>query len=82
MSLVGPRPPIQYEVDAYKDWHMKRLYIRPGITGLWQVSGRNRLSFDQMVQLDIAYIEQWSLWTDVKILVRTVPVVLHLDQAF
>ena len=82
MSLVGPRPPIQYEVDAYKDWHMKRLYIRPGITGLWQVSGRNRLSFDQMVQLDIAYIEQWSLWTDIKILFRTIPVVLHLDQAF
>lgn len=82
MSLVGPRPPIQYEVDAYKDWHMKRLYIRPGLTGLWQVSGRNRLSFDQMVQLDIAYIEQWSLWTDVKILIRTIPVVLHLDQAF
>ncbi len=82
MSLVGPRPPIQYEVDAYKDWHMKRLYIRPGITGLWQVSGRNRLSFDQMVQLDIAYIEQWSLWTDVKILFRTIPVVLHLEQAF
>ncbi len=82
MSLVGPRPPIQYEVDAYKDWHMKRLYIRPGLTGLWQVSGRNRLSFDQMVQLDIAYIEQWSLWTDIKILFRTIPVVLHLDQAF
>ncbi len=82
MSLVGPRPPIQYEVDAYKDWHMKRLYIRPGLTGLWQVSGRNRLTFDQMVQLDIAYIEQWSLWTDIKILFRTIPVVLHLDQAF
>lgn len=82
MSLVGPRPPIQYEVDEYKDWHMKRLYIRPGITGLWQVSGRNRLSFDQMVQLDIAYIEQWSLWMDLKILFRTIPVVLHLDQAF
>lgn len=82
MSLVGPRPPIQYEVDAYKDWHMKRLYIRPGITGLWQVSGRNRLSFDQMVRLDIAYIEQWSLWLDVKIMVKTVPVLLHLDQAY
>ena len=82
MSLVGPRPPIQYEVDAYKDWHMKRLYIRPGMTGLWQVSGRNRLTFDQMVQLDIAYIEQWNLRTDIKILFRTIPVVLHLDQAF
>lgn len=82
MSLVGPRPPIQYEVDEYKDWHMKRLYIRPGITGLWQVSGRNRLSFDQMVQLDIAYIEQWSLWQDIKIVIKTIPVFLHLDQAY
>jgi lipopolysaccharide/colanic/teichoic acid biosynthesis glycosyltransferase len=61
---------------------MKRLYIRPGITGLWQVSGRNRLSFDQMVRLDIAYIEQWSLWLAVKIMVKTVPVLLHLDQAY
>ncbi|NCB64359.1 MAG: undecaprenyl-phosphate glucose phosphotransferase, partial [Clostridia bacterium] len=62
--------------------HMKRLYIRPGITGLWQVSGRNRLSFDQMVQLDIAYIEQWSLWQDIKIIIKTIPVFLHLDQAY
>ncbi|MCC6142703.1 MAG: sugar transferase [Candidatus Hydrogenedentes bacterium] len=82
MSLVGPRPPIQYEVDEYQDWHMKRLHIRPGITGLWQVSGRNRLSFDQMVQLDIAYIEQWSLWLDLKILIKTVPVLLKIDQSF
>lgn len=82
MSLVGPRPPIPYEVDEYQEWHLKRLHIRPGITGLWQVSGRSRLSFDQMVQLDIAYIEQWSLWFDIKILFRTVPVVLHLDQAY
>ncbi|HEO71778.1 MAG TPA: sugar transferase, partial [Candidatus Hydrogenedentes bacterium] len=57
MTLVGPRPPIPYEVDEYQDWHMRRLHIRPGITGLWQVSGRNRLSFDEMVQLDIHYIE-------------------------
>jgi exopolysaccharide biosynthesis polyprenyl glycosylphosphotransferase len=82
MSLVGPRPPIQYEVDEYQDWHMKRLHIRPGITGLWQVSGRNRLSFDQMVQLDIAYIEQWSLWLDLKILIKTIPVLLKIDQSF
>lgn len=82
MSLVGPRPPIQYEVDEYKDWHMKRLHIRPGITGLWQVSGRNRLSFDQMVELDIMYIEDWSLWRDISILFRTIPVVLKIDQSF
>ncbi len=82
MSLVGPRPPIQYEVDEYKDWHNKRLLIRPGITGLWQVSGRNRLSFDEMVKLDIMYIEQWSLWFDIKILLKTIPVILKIDQSF
>lgn len=82
MSLVGPRPPIQYEVDEYQDWHLKRLHIRPGITGLWQVSGRNRLSFDQMVQLDISYIERWSLWLDLKILFRTIPVILRVDQSY
>lgn len=82
MSLVGPRPPIQYEVDEYEDWHVRRLNIRPGITGLWQVSGRNRLTFEEMVQLDIQYIERWSLLLDFKILLRTIPVVLKLDQAF
>ena len=80
MSLVGPRPPIQYEVDEYQQWHQRRLHIRPGLTGLWQVSGRNRLQFDQMVQLDIAYIEQWSLWLDLRILLKTIPVVLRIDQ--
>ncbi|HOZ49585.1 MAG TPA: sugar transferase [Candidatus Hydrogenedentes bacterium] len=80
MSMVGPRPPIQYEVDEYKDWHLRRLHIRPGLTGLWQVSGRNRLSFEQMVRLDIDYIENWSLWLDVKILLRTVGVVLKLGD--
>lgn len=82
MSLVGPRPPIQYEVDEYEDWHVRRLNIRPGITGLWQVSGRNRLSFEEMVQLDIQYIEHWSFLLDLKILFRTIPVVLKLDQAY
>ncbi len=80
MSLVGPRPPIQYEVDEYKSWHQRRLHIRPGITGLWQVSGRNLLTFEEMVRLDIAYIERWSLWLDFKILVKTIPVVLKIDQ--
>lgn len=82
MSLVGPRPALPDEVADYADWHRKRLATAPGITGLWQVSGRNRLSFDQMVRLDIAYIEQWSLWLDIKIMVKTVPVLLHLDQAY
>ncbi len=76
MSLVGPRPPIEYEVDYYKDWHTQRLQAKPGITGLWQVNGRSRVSFDEMVMLDIKYIEYWSPMLDLKILLRTVPVVL------
>ncbi len=82
MSLVGPRPAIPYEVGEYKEWHLRRLHIRPGITGLWQVSGRSLLSFDQMVALDIAYIENWSLWLDLKILFRTLPVVFNPRQAY
>jgi lipopolysaccharide/colanic/teichoic acid biosynthesis glycosyltransferase len=77
MSVVGPRPPIPYEVEAYDLWHRKRLDMKPGMTGLWQVSGRNRLSFDEMVRLDLFYIENWSLWLDLKIMLRTVPVLLR-----
>ena len=77
MSLVGPRPPIPYEVEAYALWHRKRLDMKPGMTGLWQVSGRNRLSFDEMVRLDLFYIENWSLWLDLKIMLRTLPVLLR-----
>jgi exopolysaccharide biosynthesis polyprenyl glycosylphosphotransferase len=73
MSLVGPRPPIQYEVECYEPWHRKRLDVKPGMTGLWQVSGRYQLSFEQMVQLDIFYIENWSLWLDLKIILKTLP---------
>src|SRR5262249_31175293 len=73
MSLVGPRPPIPYEVECYESWHRKRLDVKPGLTGLWQVSGRYRLSFEQMVQLDIFYIENWSLWLDLKIILKTLP---------
>jgi exopolysaccharide biosynthesis polyprenyl glycosylphosphotransferase len=71
MSVVGPRPPIQYEVEAYDLWHRKRLDMKPGLTGLWQVSGRNRLPFEEMVRLDLFYIENWSLWLDLKIILRT-----------
>ncbi len=77
MSLVGPRPALPYEVEHYQEWHRRRLESLPGITGLWQVSGRNRLSFEQMVELDIRYIEEWSLDNDLRILARTVPAVLH-----
>jgi exopolysaccharide biosynthesis polyprenyl glycosylphosphotransferase len=71
MSLVGPRPPLPYEVAVYQDWHKRRLEAIPGITGLWQVEGRNQVSFDEMVRLDLAYIERQSLWLDLKILLKT-----------
>jgi lipopolysaccharide/colanic/teichoic acid biosynthesis glycosyltransferase len=72
MSLVGPRPPIRYEFDCYELWHRRRiLEARPGITGLWQVNGRSRTSFDEMVRMDIQYINNPSLWMDLKILLKT-----------
>lgn len=71
MSIVGPRPPIPYEVEAYESWHRKRLDMKPGLTGLWQVSGRNRLPFEEMVRLDLFYIENWSPLLDLKIILRT-----------
>ena len=72
MSLVGPRPPINYEVEAYDLWHRRRvLEAKPGITGLWQVNGRNRIKFDEMVRLDLTYARTWSPWLDLKILMRT-----------
>jgi exopolysaccharide biosynthesis polyprenyl glycosylphosphotransferase len=77
MSLIGPRPGLPYELEDYKGWHRRRLDAVPGITGLWQVSGGNRLSFDDMVRLDVKYIEDWSLISDLKILARTVPVMLR-----
>lgn len=79
MSIVGPRPPIPYEVESYELWHRKRLDMKPGITGLWQVSGRNRLPFDEMVRLDLFYIENWSLLLDLKIILQTLPVIWHGD---
>jgi lipopolysaccharide/colanic/teichoic acid biosynthesis glycosyltransferase len=76
MSLVGPRPPIPYETDMYSPRERLRLAVVPGITGLWQVSGRSLLSFQEMVDLDLAYIEHWSIWLDLRILLRTPLVVL------
>ncbi|MEP7149430.1 MAG: sugar transferase [Acidobacteriota bacterium] len=81
MSIVGPRPPILYEVEGYELWHRKRLDMKPGITGLWQVSGRNRLTFDEMVRTDLYYIENWSLWLDLKIIFLTLPAVWRGDGA-
>lgn len=77
MSLVGPRPPIAYEIENYLPWHMERLKAVPGLTGLWQVSGRSHVSFDEMVRLDVDYINNWSIWADVVILAKTLPVVLR-----
>jgi lipopolysaccharide/colanic/teichoic acid biosynthesis glycosyltransferase len=71
MSLIGPRPPIPYEVEEYQLWHTGRFDTTPGMTGLWQVSGKNRLTFDQMVRLDIQYIRRQSFWMDLKILLMT-----------
>ena len=71
MSLVGPRPPIPYEVELYAPWHLERLAVVPGLTGLWQVRGWGRLSFDEGVSLDLQYIRQRSFGTDVRILLRT-----------
>lgn len=73
MSLVGPRPCIPYEYERYLPWHRARLATVPGLTGLWQVSGKNRTTFDEMVRLDIKYTETKSLWLDLKILVLTLP---------
>jgi len=75
MSLVGPRPPIPGEVEQYHPWHRRRLSMKPGITCLWQIGGRNNIAFEEWMKLDLQYIDNWSLWLDLKILARTVPVV-------
>ncbi|HSJ52316.1 MAG TPA: sugar transferase [Anaerolineae bacterium] len=77
MSLVGPRPALPYEVEAYQPWHRKRLEAIPGITGPWQVSARSSVDFDEMVKMDIDYIEHQSFWLDLKILVQTPLAVLR-----
>jgi lipopolysaccharide/colanic/teichoic acid biosynthesis glycosyltransferase len=82
MSLVGPRPPLPYEFKAYDLWHRRRvLEIKPGITGLWQVEGRSRTRFDEMVRLDLKYARAWSIWLDVKILLQTPGAVLTGEGA-
>jgi exopolysaccharide biosynthesis polyprenyl glycosylphosphotransferase len=77
MSLVGPRPPLATEIPSFKNWHRRKLSVKPGITCLWQCSGRNHINdFDDWVKMDLQYIDQWSLWLDFKILLRTIPAVL------
>ena len=83
MSLVGPRPPIPYECENYDIWHRKRvLEMKPGITGYWQVKGRSKTTFDEMVRMDIQYTREWSLWLDIKILLKTPWVVLTGKGAY
>ena len=82
MSLVGPRPPLPLEVEHYEEWHKKRLEVSPGMTGLWQVRGRSELTFDEMVLLDIYYIENWSAALDTEIFLRTIPRVIFGDGAY
>lgn len=83
MSLVGPRPPIPYELAAYQTWHRRRvLQVKPGITGLWQVTGRSTVRFDDMVRLDLRYATSWSPWLDVKILLRTPLAVIRGSGAY
>jgi exopolysaccharide biosynthesis polyprenyl glycosylphosphotransferase len=77
MSIVGPRPPIPAEVERYDPWHRRRLSMKPGLTCLWQVRGRSQIGFDQWMKLDLEYIDNWSLWLDLKILLRTIPAVLR-----
>ena len=76
MSIVGPRPTVPDEVDKYKDWQRRRFSMKPGITCLWQVNGRNNIAFEDWMKLDLEYLDNWSLWLDAKILIKTVPVVL------
>lgn len=76
MSLVGPRPCTPYEYEQFQPWHKQRFRALPGLTGLWQVSGKNRTTFNEMIELDIRYAREWSLWMDVRIITLTVPVLL------
>lgn len=81
MSIVGPRPPIPYEVEMYQPWHRKRLMAKPGLTGLWQVTARSSADFDEMVRMDIWYIEHQSLWLNLRILLKTPLSVLSMEGA-
>ena len=82
MSLVGPRPLPERDYELLDDMHKKRYLVLPGMTGLWQVSGRSDLSFDELIRLDFYYIEYWSIWLDLTIIARTLPVVLSRKGAY
>jgi len=82
MSIVGPRPQVLWEAELYDEWAKRRLMVLPGITGLWQVSGRSNLSYEEMIKLDIYYIENWSLWLDIEIMLQTIPTILFAKGAY
>jgi lipopolysaccharide/colanic/teichoic acid biosynthesis glycosyltransferase len=82
MSLVGPRPLPQRDFERLEDWHKKRYLVLPGMTGLWQVSGRSELDFDDLVRLDFLYLERWSVFLDLTILLKTIPAVFLRRGAF
>ncbi len=81
MSLVGPRPPIPHEVEQYNSYQMQRLAVKPGLTCIWQVSGRNNIGFDEWVEMDIEYIKTRNLWLDIKLIFKTVGVLFGDDNA-
>jgi lipopolysaccharide/colanic/teichoic acid biosynthesis glycosyltransferase len=82
MSLIGPRPPLPSEFERYEDWEKARLEMPPGVTGLWQVRGRSDIDFNEMVLMDLYYIENWSLRLDIQILLQTIPAVLGSKGAY
>jgi exopolysaccharide biosynthesis polyprenyl glycosylphosphotransferase len=82
MTLVGPRPPIPAEVEKYEDWMQRRLSVTPGITCVWQISGRSNISFEQWMRMDLDYIDNCSIWKDISILLRTIPAVLFGRGAY
>jgi lipopolysaccharide/colanic/teichoic acid biosynthesis glycosyltransferase len=82
MSLVGPRPPLIREVAKYTDYDLQRLYVKPGCSGLWQVSGRNELDFEEMVELDVDYISHQSIVNDIKIMAKTFDTLFHSFGAY
>ncbi len=82
MSLVGPRPPLPEEVASYQSWHRRRLEVKGGLTGLWQISGRSDLTFDEQCLLDIYYIENWSLTMDIRLIMQTIPHLLSGRGAY
>jgi lipopolysaccharide/colanic/teichoic acid biosynthesis glycosyltransferase len=82
MSVVGPRPAIPYELELYKDWHHRRLAVRPGVTGLWQVRRHDTENFDDVMKLDLEYIDSFSIWLDLKIILLTFPMILFRRWTF